>query len=187
MKYLFAAGLFILMLVPASYGETTVDLVSCSQTTFYRTTTKHFTAVPVTFGDQEEWRSIYFLNFGSLVAGTTITVLAEGQMENNLGYNVELAQVLSLVDVVSGGTEPLTGKLISPVNGWNITPAAHYGHWVKVATHVLALDMSPAYLVARLRARSTGARPGDVLIVSSYEIDGEEFEQGFMSAIICEP
>lgn len=147
----------------------------------YESTSEGFSSVPVTDGNGDEWRTMFTVALPNLVAGTVLDIYAEGQVANNNGINVELAQALSLntVSQVGGGTLALVGVL-GPVNGWNITPDEHYGRWSKGKRYVVPQNWTEtAYIQARLRARSSGATSGMALSVN--------MGQGFLSVLRFNP
>lgn len=124
--------------------------------------TIQFAQVPVTLGTGMGWRSIYVLEIENVKKGDLIQAFGEGQARNDLGYNVELAQIIEFKtkDQIIDGTEKLNGIYISPINGWNIVPAEHYGRFSKMASWIADDDYNLVYAVLRIRCASTGARPG---------------------------
>lgn len=136
-------------------------------TTLLTTTQIHFSAVPVTQGHVTEWRTIFFQPI-EVEAGDLIEIYTEGQVRNDLGYNVELAQLIEIKASVYGGAEPVEGPIQGPINGWNITPGAHYGRFSKEFKYIAQIA-GEFYVCARLRARSTGARSGHILSVQANQ------------------
>ena len=134
------------------------------------TQTIQFSAVPVTLGTVSDWYSIYYLPIYNLIAGEIIEIYAEGQVANNLNYDVELAQCLELRTSVSGGTEPLgsPGGYTGVINGWDFsTSENHYGRFSKGDCYLVPANIAEYYLVMRLRCRSTGALPGNAVTVDA--------------------
>lgn len=135
-------------------------------------------ALPVSV-DQDWWYTIYRVCVPAIAAGDVLSAYAETQVRNDLGFNVELAQVLTVQD--HSGTSPCVGgpppstqtALIGPVggtnenefprgpqpiNGWNITPGEHYGRASKAFTWVApAARPNGVWVQFRLRARSSAA------------------------------
>lgn len=133
-----------------------------------KTTTIQFGSVPVTDGYGNEWRSIYYLPVYNAVAGEVIQVYSDGQVGNDLGYRVELAQCIEFRTSVSGGNEPLytVGGYTSPINGWDFsTSDQHYGRFSKMDSYTIPADISVLYLVMRIRCRSSGATSGAAVTV----------------------
>lgn len=130
-----------------------LDMIHSEITTFV-----HYEQIPVTLGNFSEWRSVYFLPINDVKKGDLIQVFGEGEARNDMGYNIELAQVIEIRNTVSGGQEPLGGVYTGPINGWNITPDAHYGRFSKVGSWVANNDYPILYAVLRLRCRSTDAQ-----------------------------
>lgn len=135
----------------------------------YNTYTEQFAQVPVTLGNVSEWRSIYFIPISNVKKDDILQIFAEGQVVNNLGYNVELGQIITIQSNVFGGTEDITIPEVinaSPVNGWNISANTHYGRFSKVHSYKVEEDRNVLYIMLRLRARSTGAISGHALSVN---------------------
>lgn len=143
-----------------------------------------FAQVPVTDGTGSQWRTALFLAETNVQVGTVLSVHAEGQVRNNLGYNVEVAELLEVrrtvqkdcvggVDVnctggtwktVAGGTEQplnINGAIIA---GENLSPTEHYRKLNMSDTFVATIVEPVLYIVARTRSRSTGATtpPGNL-------------------------
>ena len=132
-----------------------------------KTETIQFAQVPVTLGTVTNWVSIYYLPIFNLLQGEIIEIYSEGQVANNLNYNIELAQCLELRTSVSGGLEPLgtPGGYTGVINGWDFDTTVHYGRFSKSDIYVVPVATPQLYLVMRLRCRSTGAHPGDEILV----------------------
>lgn len=123
--------------------------------------TIQFSEVPVTLGTGNEWRSVYTVQIENVQKGDLIQAFGEGQARNDLGYNIELAQIVEFKtkEQILDGTENVNGVYQSPINGWNIVPAEHYGRFSKMASWIADDDYDVIYAVLRIRCRSTGAHP----------------------------
>lgn len=143
--------------------------------TLYRSTSEAFGAIPITTQAYSEWRTVYCALVADVCAGDTFTVYGEGQVRNDAGINVELAQAISVVPAVYGGAEALSGLLASPVNGWNITPDTHYGRFSKGGSFISPQDYPLLYFCLRVRARSSGATGAQALTVNAG--------QGFLDVV----
>lgn len=130
-----------------------------------RTTTIQFAQIPVTLGSATEWRTIYFIPIDNVKSGEKIQVHHEGQFRNDLGYNLELAQIIELRTSVSGGAEPQDAAIHSPINGWDVDPTMHYGRWSQEDLFTIDQDYPVLYLCGRVRCRSTAAQPGNSVAV----------------------
>lgn len=129
-----------------------------------------FTSIPVTLGTETQWRSVYFLPINELKKGEVLQIYSEGQVQNDLNYNVELAQAIEFRTSVSGGKEPLNNSpYTSPINGWDFDSKIHYGRFSKSDSWVVDQDYEVLYLVMRLRFRSTNAHAGDQIKVNSNQ------------------
>jgi len=131
-----------------------------------RTTTIQFAQVPVTLGSGTEWRSIYFLPLNNVISGDQFMIYSEGQIRNDLGYNLELAQILEIKTTVSGGAEPVDGIFQGPINGWNVDSTMHYGRFSKSDIFTATNNYDVLYLVSRIRCRSTSAVSGNSVTVN---------------------
>lgn len=134
---------------------------------FLKTQQIQFNQVPVTLGTETQWRSIYYLTLNDIKTGDHFEFYAEGQIRNDLGYNIELAQVFEIKSHVSGGKEPLDGLYQGPINGWNVDPVMHYGRFSKGDIWMADKDYPVLYFLMRLRCRSTGAMPSDYVTVNA--------------------
>lgn len=129
---------------------------------------EQFAAVPVTLGTATEWRSIYYVTYSNIVQGEVFEIHGEGQLRNDLNYNVELAQTLEVKtpNQIGGGTEPLNGEYIDVINGWDWDTTVHYGRYYKDAVFIANQNYPILYFVTRVRCRSTGAKPNDAVTVN---------------------
>ena len=134
---------------------------------FLKTQEMQFNQVPVTLGTETQWRSIYYLAVKDVRQGDHFEFYSEGQIRNDLGYNIELAQVFEIKSNVNGGCEPLEGVYVGPINGWNVDPIMHYGRFSKSDLWMSDKDYPVLYFLIRLRCRSTGALPGDFVTVNA--------------------
>jgi hypothetical protein len=100
--------------------------------------------------------------------GDVLDIYAEAQVRNDLGYNVELGNVLSIRDFGAGDTAPATYNTdfddgrVGPINGSNITPGNHYGRPTKGFRYVVPAGRTKVAIDLRLRARSSGTSGGVV-------------------------
>ncbi len=117
----------------------------------------HYQEVPVTLGAFSEWRSVYVIPINDVKKGDLVQAFAEGEARNDLGYNVEIVQVVEIKHKKESGKEPLGGVYTSPVNGWNITANSHYGRFTKTAAWVANSDYPVVYVTLRVRFRSSNA------------------------------
>lgn len=134
------------------------------------TRTIQFAQVPVTLGTATEWRTIYFLTLNNVLAGESYLIHGEGQVRNDLGYNIELAQIITAQTSVAGGTEVVSGNpsVISstPINGWNVDPTMHYGRFLKDMLFCPAQDYPTIYICMRVRCRSSSAGANHAVTVN---------------------
>lgn len=110
--------------------------------------------------------------------GDVLDILAEAQMRNDLGYNVELAQALAVRDCVNGSNPPsynndIWTDIVGPPNGFNIMPGMHYGKVNKGFVYTVPSGRSCVSVELRLRARSSATSGG---VVNLYT----ELSQGFI-------
>lgn len=135
---------------------------------FYKTQSIGFGAVPVTLGTETQWRAILSLSLGAVSSGQVISGFARGQVTNNLGYNVEVAECATVIEAGSagGGYPILVGDEIFPIAGSNLTPAEHY----RKVGDGFCFEASKAYQNALLlfwvRGRSSSAQSGHELQVN---------------------
>ena len=149
--------------------------------TSYRTTVINFAAVPVTDGNGNEWRSIYFIPITNIVAGEKLQLRGDAQLGNDLAYNVEIGELLELRRAVAGGAEPIEYPPLlfakqqpqdSPqpiINGENLSPTEHYRKLVWNDEWVADQNYAVLYAVARVRARSSSAVPGNTLSIKANQ------------------
>lgn len=121
--------------------------------------------IPVTNANGSEWRTIYNISVEHVKKGDMLQVFGEGQARNDLGYNVELAQIIEIKtrQQISDGNETINRIFQSPINGWNIAPAVHYGRFSKMASWTSDNDYNQLYIMLRLRCKSTGAQNGHII------------------------
>ncbi len=130
-------------------------------------TALQYGSVPVTLGTLTEWRTMYYAPIQNVQTGDLIQIFGEGQGRNDLGYNVEFAQIVEIKTLgqMSGGQEPVNGIYQSPINGWDIVPAEHYGRFSKVASWISDSNYDLLYATIRIRCRSTGAKPNNYIVM----------------------
>lgn len=122
--------------------------------------------------------TVYRVLLPDIQAGDRLDIMAEAQMRNDLGYNVELAQALSVRDCDSASfpasfdNDIWTG-IVGPPNGYNITPGAHYGKVNKGFVYTVPTGRPCVSVELRLRARSSATSGG---VVNLYT----ELSQGFI-------
>ena len=114
--------------------------------------------VPVTLGSVSDWRELYAVPLPDLAKGDVLLAIADGELGNDLGINVEVCAEIRLE--ADGSVYPLTR-----LNGFNVDWAMHYWAHTKAALYKVPVDLIAPRAVVRARARSAGAQPGNVLSV----------------------
>jgi hypothetical protein len=131
-----------------------------------RSAIEQFDSVPVTQGNIAQWRTIYYVTLQNIKSGDAFLLHCEGQVRNDLGYNLELAQVIEIKEQSEGGTEPLNGIFISPGNGWNVNTQMHYGRFSKTDLYIAEKDYPFLIAACRVRFRSDAAKNNNFVIVN---------------------
>jgi hypothetical protein len=141
------------------------------------TSTLISTQVPVTDGVGSEWRTSLLLHEHTVRAGTVLSIHTEGQVRNNLGYNVEVVELLEVrrsvqQDCLGGVSVNCTGGIWHPVSlgteqprnindaiitGENLSPTQHYRKLSMSDTFVATIDEAVLFIAARTRSRSDSA------------------------------
>lgn len=109
---------------------------------------------------------VFCIDLGTVpLGGEILTVMADLEVTNNLGYNVSIVTHLLLISSCShtDGTE------IAEANGENAIPAVHHEVPVRVGTLVVPAGNSRRYVGLIAWASSTAAQPGHyVQVMQDY-------------------
>lgn len=119
-------------------------------------------SLPVATSSGAATRMVVFsVPIGDLPLGAALSVAAEYEATNPLGYNVMVASYLILADSPTA----TTGVEIAEANGFNITANMHHGIITKVGALVVTEATPAAYVNLVSYAASSAATPGATLRV----------------------
>lgn len=124
---------------------------------FYAAETEIDTDIPVTTAATTAWRWIYRLQIPcGLKAGDLLFIVANGQVVNDTGGNVEFVGGLTLSPGLPYYHEDIGagGYMVGRLNGTNISPQQHYHIVPEIEVYRVPVDMPIAWLHYRVRCRA---------------------------------
>lgn len=135
-------------------------LIQPSQAQMRESRSAVWTQVAVVSGQTNLWYTLYQVSVSDVRQGEEFMVSAEAQLRNDLGHPVELVSgVFATYDKVLPSSSLDSAYafegLSSPINGWNITPDAHYGVPRRAVVWRAARDAAFVSFAFRVRARSS--------------------------------